>query len=180
MTPRSDLRLGVGDLLQRPGSRKEVERELAIPEDLRVTGSTVPVGSIAALDLLVEATADPGTLTVTGRVRAEWVGECRRCLTELHGELDAEVHELFSRHPIDEEIWPIVGEEIDLAEVAREALLLALPLAPLCGDDCQGPAPQVVPVRAGEAGDSDPDEPGEGPADPRWAALSQLRFDDEG
>lgn len=177
MSPRSDLRLGVGDLLQRPGTRREIQREVTISSELRVTGSAVPAGSVAELDLVVESTADPGTLTVTGSVRAAWEGECRRCLTTISGELDAEVHELFARRPIDEEIWPIEGEEIDLAEVAREALLLALPLAPLCRDDCTGPAPDAFPTGTDlPAPDA---EDGEPPVDPRWAALDELRFDDD-
>src|SRR5690606_40148714 len=53
---------------------------------------------------------------------------------------------LFPYTTLFRSIWPIEGEEIDLAEVAREALLLALPLAPLCRDDCTGPAPDAFPT----------------------------------
>jgi uncharacterized protein len=176
VTARSDLRLGVGDLLQRPGSRREVQRSVLLSEELAVTGSAIPAGSLAELDLVVESTADPGTLTVSGRVRAPWTGECRRCLTSISGELEAEVRELFARQPIDEDIWPLEGEEIDLAALAREALLLALPLAPLCGDDCHGPAPEAFPTGAGEPDLPTDDDP---PIDPRWAALAEVRFDDE-
>lgn len=177
MSPRSDLRLGVGDLLQRPGTRREVTRSIAL-EAVSVAGSSIPHDAVADLDLVVESTADPGTLTVSGRVRAPWQGECRRCLEPIEGELDAEVHELFARHPVDEEIWPLEGEEIDLGALAREALLLALPLAPLCGDDCRGPAPDAFPAHPEELGsEAEPAEQPERLADPRWAALDQLRFD---
>jgi uncharacterized metal-binding protein YceD (DUF177 family) len=60
--------------------------------------------------------------------------------------------------------------------------MLTLPLAPLCSDDCKGPAPDVFPAVI--EGDEVPAEPaapsGEAPADPRWAALDGLRFDSPG
>jgi uncharacterized protein len=177
VSPRDDLRLAVGDLLQRPGTRREVSRSITLDE-LSVAGSSVPSGSTAELDLVVESTADPGTLTVSGRVTAPWEGQCRRCLDPIGGELEAEVHELFARRPIDDEIWPLHGDDIDLGALTREALLLALPLAPLCGDDCQGPAPDDVPAAPVDDRAERGDEHGR-PVDPRWAALDQLRFDDE-
>ena len=56
----------------------------------------------------------------------------------------------------------------------RDAVLLALPLAPLCRRRLPGPVPRVRvdPVddgrRAADAAER---------ADPRWAALDELRFD---
>ena len=57
--------------------------------------------------------------------------------------------------------------------MVRDAVLLALPLAPLCGDDCRGPAPEAFPTGVG-----DDDRPGP-LADPRWAALAELDFEPE-
>ena len=52
-----------------------------------------------------------------------------------------------------------------------DTALLALPLAPLCSADCAGPAPEAFPVVPPDEG---------GPVrDPRWAALDELRFDQE-
>jgi uncharacterized protein len=57
--------------------------------------------------------------------------------------------------------------------VLRETALLNLPLAPLCRDDCRGPAPEAFPALPAE------DVPaGEAPRDPRWAALDVLREED--
>jgi uncharacterized protein len=181
VTARSELRLGVGDLLHRPGTRREVERELK-SVGLAVAASTVPAGATIALSLAVESTADPGTLTVTGTVSAPWAGECRRCLDPVHGEIETEVSEVFARRPVDDEIWELEGEEIDLAALAFEALLLALPLAPLCGPDCRGPAPEAFPAVVEddgvdiEGGTREGDR--ERTIDPRWSALDDLRFDD--
>ena len=44
------------------------------------------------------------------------------------------------------ETWPIRDQRIDLAPAAREAAMLALPLAPLCAEDCAGPVPDRFPT----------------------------------
>ena len=76
--------------------------------------------------------------------------------------------------PTEGETWPLGDESIDLLPALREAMLLALPLAPLCRDDCEGPEPDRFPTGVAE------DEPVERPADPRWAALDEFTFDDQG
>ena len=41
----------------------------------------------------------------------------------------------------DEEAYPLSGDELDLEPLARDAVLLELPLAPLCSEDCRGLCP---------------------------------------
>ena len=50
----------------------------------------------------------------------------------------------------------------------RDAVVLALPLAPLCSDDCPGLCPECGERRA----DLGPDH-GHETLDPRWAALRE-------
>lgn len=165
------LRIGVTDLLHHPGTRREVRRTVRVGP-LTVGSSTVPADTEVEVDVVVESTADPGTLTVTGHLDVPWAGECRRCLGEVGGILRVDVLEVASRHPADDEVWPLVGDELDLTELVRESALLALPVAPLCGEGCRGPAPDAFPaVPAAEAAASEPGR------DERWAALDQLRFD---
>ena len=61
----------------------------------------------------------------------------------------------------------------------RETVLLSLPLAPLCADDCLGPAPDRFPpvLPDGERAAAD-EAPAEEPRDPRWAKLDALRLDE--
>ena len=49
-----------------------------------------------------------------------------------------------------------------------------LPVAPLCSEDCAGPDPDRFPTTV--VVEPDPDEPP--PADPRWAALSEITFNE--
>lgn len=177
---RGGLLVSVTELLRRPGTRREVRRTVPSPGYV-VTGSTVPEGADVDVDLVVESTADPGTLTVTGTIAAPWTGECRRCLDPVEGTLEVDAHEVFSRRAdavsADDEVWPLEGEEIDLEAVVADAVLLALPLAPLCGPDCRGPAPEEFPTRPEDVPADDVDDAAPAPRDPRWAALDQLHFD---
>jgi uncharacterized protein len=198
VSPRG-LVVGVSDLLRRPGARRAVQRVLDSPGHV-VGGVEVPVDAEIEVDLVVEATADPNTLSLSGVVRAPWTGECRRCLDPVGGILELDVRELFSREPDtagDEDIWPIEAEQIDVAAVVADAILLALPLAPLCGPECRGPAPDEFPAQvadenvAGPGADTDEnvadpradtdenasDEEVVDVRDPRWSALDDLRFD---
>jgi uncharacterized protein len=171
---RRPLVVGVTDLRKRPGTQRELHLT-AVLEGLEVSSARVPAGAEVTLDGLIEAIE--GGITVSGRVEAPWTGDCRRCLETITGRLEADVREVFEHDPTEGETWPISGDEIDLEPVVRDAVLLTLPLAPLCREDCPGPAPEEFPT--GPAADHDEPPDADGPADPRWAALSELRFEDE-
>ena len=176
--PRSPLRLGVTELRRRPGTQREVSVATVIP-DLAISTARVPEGAEVAVEVVLEAIE--GGITVLGTVTAPWAGECRRCLDEVVGIAEIDVSEVFESRPSPGETYPIDGDEIDLEPVARDAVLLHLPLAPLCREDCLGPAPEVFPALVG--GDVDGEGADEGdedrPRDPRWAALDVLRNDED-
>jgi len=156
------------ELRRRPGTQREVRVTTALP-GLAITSARVPDDA----DLVLEATLEwiDGAVTVTGRVQVPWTGECRRCLDEVGGVLDVGLREVFEVRPLDGDTYPLEGDEVDLEPVVRDAALLNLPLAPLCRDDCPGPAPDTFPALR------PPDRVVEAPRDPRWAALDQLRLD---
>lgn len=124
------------------------------------------------VDLVLEDVADG--MVVTGHLRAVSEAECRRCLDSVTEELDVSVREIFEEHPTEGETWPIEDDHIDLEPMVRAAVMLALPLAPLCRDECRGPVPERFPTGAV------PSPSGDEPVakDPRWAALDELRFDE--
>jgi len=74
--------------------------------------------------------------------------------------------------PDDEELH-LDGDLLDLEPVLRDAVVLALPMSPLCREDCPGLCVECG-VPLAEAG---PGHRHDGAPDPRWAALSQ--FDDQ-
>jgi len=137
---------------------------------MSVTDSRVPDNAPVDLDVTLEAME--GGISVVGTVRAPWEGECRRCLGPVRGEISATVNELFVREPEEGEAYPILGQQIDLEPLAREALVLALPLAPLCRPDCAG----LCPTCGADLNDGPCRCPPSG-GDARWAALDVLRPD---
>ena len=170
---RSPLLIGITELRRRPGTQRALH--LVAPVDgLAITTARVPDGAEVEIDGMLEAIE--GAITLTGHLRAPWVAECRRCLDEVVGEAEVELEEVFEPRPIPGETYPIDGDDIDLEPVVRDAVLLHLPLAPLCREDCRGPAPEAFPALP--AVDADAADRDGGPArDPRWAALDVLRED---
>lgn len=174
--PRSPLLIGVTELRRRPGTQRDVALTADLP-DLAISTARVPEGAEVALTAVLEAIE--GGITLQGELRAPWTGECRRCLDDVVGELEVELRELFEARPTLGETYPISGDDVDLEPVLRDAVLLHLPLAPLCREDCQGPAPDAFPALVPtDDADGDGDGGAERPMDPRWAALDVLRPDE--
>jgi uncharacterized protein len=163
--------VSVADIHHRPGARRREHIEAALP-GLRVVGTVVADQAPVDVDARLEAVSDG--ILVTGSARAPWTSECRRCLTAIEGHADVTFRELFEAQPTEGETWPLRHEEVDLEPLVREALLLALPLAPLCGDDCRGLCPTCGADRNEGPCDCVPDD-----RDPRWAALDVLRSEQE-
>lgn len=164
------LPVAVGDLLAEPGRRREVEGRQVLGD------LSVGAGGIAddAVDLQLLLEAQAGRIMVSGVVRAAWELECRRCLRPVRVPVAPELTEVFEDSPAEGETFPLAGETVDLAPMLREAVLLTLPLAPLCGVDCSGPAEGSY---YGQA--TDDDDGTDAPRrDPRWAALDDFRPDE--
>ena len=165
--PRSPFITDIVALRRHQGHRERLAVRAPLA-DLRVSGSEVPSGRDVDLELVLEAVE--GGIVVAGEARAPWRGECRRCLGPVEGEVTAEVDELFATDFEEGETYPIRGDHIDLEPLAREVLVLGLPLAPLCRPDCAGLCPTCgADLNLGDCGCPPVD------ADPRWAALDALR-----
>ena len=138
---------------------------------LQVSGSSVPAGAEVDVDAVLESVH--GGVVVTADVVAPWTGECRRCLRPIAGEASSHVRELYEQDSDGEETYPLRGDQLDLAPLARDAVLLELPLAPLCVEDCLGLCPECGANRnEGDCGHVIQ------VMDPRWAALDALRTDE--
>lgn len=145
---------------------------------------------LASLDGKVEAWITPAggeNFLVKGRVHATIDGTCGRCLGEAHVPVDAELTALLvpkvdsarpvkgKRHkdsegefefdPNEADVETYDGETVVLDHLVREAILLELPISPLCSEDCAGMA-------------SDPavaDRLAQARVDPRLQKLAELR-----
>lgn len=164
------LVVGVADLLRRPGSTRHEHVE-AVLGDLAVTGSQVPEGAPVELDVRLESVNEG--IVVTGTVSAPWTGECRRCLRPVTSSLRADVLEVYEDEPVEGETRQLDVDRVDLEPLARETVLLELPMAPLCAEDCAGLCAECGADRnLGDCGHGGPR------VDDRWAALDELRFDE--
>ena len=145
----------------------------ADPTTLGLETIAVPAGESIELDVRLESVTEG--VYVSGRVHAPLAGECARCLDALTDEIDVDLSELFAYpdsvtdETTDEDELPrVVDEMIDVEQMVRDAVVLALPLAPLCSSDCLGLCPGCGEKRA----DLGPDH-GHETLDPRWAALRE-------
>jgi uncharacterized protein len=130
--------------------------------------SVVPLDAEAEVDVILRPFS--GGIAADGTVSAPWVGLCRRCTTPVEGELRIAVHERFADGSLPEdEFYPITDDTIDLGPMVRDAIVLELPMAPLCREDCRGLCPQCGADR------NEGDCACVVPTDPRWANLDVLR-----
>jgi uncharacterized protein len=161
--------LDARELGRRPGASEKVSRTVPAPADLGIEVIRVPQGAEIDLRLLLESVVE-GVL-VSGDVEVVAVGECARCLDPLERELTVELQELYA-YPGhgDEDTRSVVDDGlIDLEPALRDAVVLALPLAPLCSPDCPGLCSVCGAHLRGDP-EHTHDE-----VDPRWAALAVLR-----
>ena len=118
-----------------------------------------------------------------GQLHAKLEGVCGRCLQSVELPINTEFTERFVRavswaaeeqHELLEEDLNIAvfdGEAIELDDLVREELLLALPVNVLCSQDCKGLCPtcgvdrNVVDCQCGS-----------NDIDLRWQKLRDLRF----
>jgi uncharacterized protein len=181
--PRDPFVIDTLTLGRRPGSMRKDSYTVPAPADLGVEMVGVPEGTEIELDLRLEAVME-GVL-VSGTARASLAGECARCLDPVTSSIEVEFQELYvysdtrSGESAEDDERRLEGDLIDLEPVVRDAMVLALPLSPLCQDDCPGLCTDCG-VRLADAG---PDHHHDA-VDPRWAALQgmldQRQEDQEG
>jgi uncharacterized protein len=161
--------VNVADLVNKPGARRHEHVEGRLAGPIIVVDSSLRTEVPAVVDGVLEWVSDG--LLVTGTVEGAWEGPCRRCLRPVEGLLKVDVQELFEATPRDGETYPLGHDRVDLEPLARETLILDLPLVPLCREDCRG----LCPTCGKDLNEGDCDCP-PATADVRWAALDVLRL----
>jgi uncharacterized protein len=174
LDPRNPLVLDTRELGRRPGSMRLVQRTASAPAGLGLVDLIgVPVGADLELDLRLESVMD-GVL-VSGVVTAPVSGECGRCLGDVSDTLAVRIQELFvypeasTEHDDEDEVAQLQGDLLDLTATLRDAVVLALPINPLCNEDCQG-----LCITCGERLEDLPEDHSHDQTDARWGALAGL------
>lgn len=137
------------------------------PADLKGFGPEArPVGSVRVRG---QVTNTGDSMLVEGQAQGEFAMTCARCLRPMRAPVTAEFQERFRRQgarPVDRaadrrpETGPELGDPpvsldddqddarsyhgdwLNLDEAVREALLLHMPMKPVCAPDCRGLCPQ--------------------------------------
>ena len=174
LDPRAPLVLDTRELGRRPGSMRRLSLPVPAPAGFGLELVGVPAGAQLLLDLRLESVME-GVL-VSGTVTTAVTGECARCLDPVSDEVVAEVQELFAypdsatqETTSKDEVSRLEGDYLDLEPATRDAVLLALPLIPLCREDCLG-----LCATCGERRDTLPPEHSHDQVDPRWAPLQEA------
>ena len=160
------LIVNVVELLRWPGTTKDVVLSIAA-KDLEFGESRI---SDEPVDINLHLEALSNGVTVNGTTSATWAGECRRCLAPMSARMTIELSELYQQVPDDSEAYVINNDQINLLPMVRENLLLAIPLGPLCREDCPGFCPHCGKDLSETACSCDNTV-----VDPRWAALETLK-----
>jgi len=172
LDPRGVLVVDTRALGRQAGAAREETRTIPAPDALRVELAGVPARADVDLSVRLEAVTE-GVL-VTGTATAPVTGECARCLEPLTATVEASFQELYHYEPgeaeDDKDELLLEGDLLDLEPVLRDAVVLALPLAPLCSQDCAGLCAECG-VRLADAG---PGHRHEDAVLPEWEALRQF------
>jgi uncharacterized metal-binding protein YceD (DUF177 family) len=165
-------RLDLRELGRRAGSMREIDRTAPAPEGWRVELIGVPAGGEVHLHLRLESVME-GVL-VTGDLDVPVTGSCARCLEPIEDTLHLDVQELYAYEGStteatseEDEVRRIEGDFLDLAPLVRDTVVLNLPLAPVCTDDCAG-----LCVDCGQRLDDLPADHHHDIVDARWAGLA--------
>lgn len=167
------------DLTRIHGPRTHLDRRyepgefVAWAEEFRVVGR---------VDLAMDVQKSDSRFELSGRITALLELPCSRCLEPLRWPVDAAFHLRYQPASLDEgaesdrEVQEndfdaafYDGDAIDLGQLMREQFYLALPMKPLCREDCRGLCPVCGANRNTSACSCDAKW-----TDPRLAPLENL------
>ena len=185
--------LSTHELPRRAGEMREFELDVDAPFRVGVPLIAVPEGDLIEVDVRCESVTEG--ILVTADIYAVAIGECIRCLDPIELPVDRKIQELYRYEPTDdkgrksrkkreeedlddldaEDILYVEGEQVNLELPILDAIVLSLPVNPLCDEDCLGLCPDC-----GEKWESLPEDHAHEAIDARWAGLSGLDLGSSG
>ena len=186
--PQNPFLFNTHDLPRRAGEMREYELTIDKHEALGFEVLAIAQDEPIEIDLKIESVAE-GVLA-TASVRTIASGECGRCLDPVEYDVDESFQELYEytedprqarkkdkhkkREPEElddeDEVRQMAGDVIDLDGPIRDAIILNLPINPLCDQDCQGLCQDC-----GQKWADLPQDHDHGATDIRWAGLESLK-----
>ncbi len=169
---QSPFRVNLHELPRRAGEMRQYELHFSAPEPIGI-----PLLEIRrAEEILIRFRAesvDDGVL-ITGEVESFAHGECSRCLDPIEEEVEQNFQELFlyasrtsENSEDDDELFVLDGDFADIEVAIRDAVILAMPVNPVCSMDCEG-----LCTTCGEKWRDLPDDHAHDVIDARWTGLA--------
>jgi len=154
---REDL-LDLNDVLQHPGRKVAVDVSTELPEE-------ADLDLLSPLEGYLEAVSTGNILLISGEFKTRAVVECARCTAPLEKDIEFAIDEQFGVEGVPSSLSPhefakVVSDEpyaifdgnsLIVEALLRQALLLDMPVQPLCEFGWDGPCPVAV-QRGIEAG----------------------------
>lgn len=172
----SPFQFDIQEMGRRAGAMMIVERQIPAPTDWGNAVMGFKADSTIDVDAQFESVIEG--VWVSGTAEVELEGSCSRCLDPVVEQVAFDLQEMFQYPEIDEaaanedDLPLVVDEQVDLEATIRDAVVLGMPLAPVCDTNCLGLC-SICGVRLSE----DPDHAHE-QVDPRWEILNQLKKED--
>lgn len=168
---------------------KEYELDIVVKEKVGVDLISVPLGEIIEVDARLESVTE-GVL-LSADIYAVAKGECIRCLDPLEIVIERKIQELYTYEPTNERgkkrknskedltaedldvanEFMMEGEILDMETPIRDAVVLSLPVNPVCSQDCLGLCQEC----GGKWADL-PEDHAHDVIDARWASLNGLNL----
>ena len=174
------FRVSLTHLPRRPGNMWDADLEFVAPPELEVGMAKVVPASKMPAQIRIESVLDGVLVNLDFDFEVE--AECARCLEPVMWTDHSRVTELFLYEETDSRgrvvqacddaseeltLFYVQDDAVDLLDSVRDAIVLDLPLSPLCRPDCLGICPQCGDKLEGAPHDH-------ATTDHRWAALEGL------
>ena len=182
------FQLNTFELPRRAGEMKEYSLDIQVSENFGINLISVPAGETIEVDARLESVTEG--ILLSADVYAVAKGECIRCLDPVEIVIERKIQELYNYEPtnergkkkknepeiddldIEDELM-MQGQIMDLETPIRDAVVLSLPINPLCNQDCLGLCPECGEKWAGLAQDHAHET-----IDARWAGLKGMGSED--
>jgi DUF177 domain-containing protein len=170
-------------MLEKETCREQIMIKISIPllrkEELNLHGEEPasfinigddPVMQVASpVEYRLNAKLTGGSVLVTGKMSCDLKCTCGRCLEEFTAPFKTGNMYLYF-DDIEE------GLELDISDDLRQEAMLALPLSPLCSNDCKGLCPECGIDLNRETCSCAPDPRDDEDEDNPWSALDDLKL----
>ena len=135
------MTIDVLELITKKRIKKEIE--LSYDEENFFDGSE-KINFLSKVNLKGDLSILDNIISLSCTLKADLELTCSRCLDKFKYPLELKIEEKFTNNPdnVDEEIFFIEGESIELTPIIQNNIMLALPIKRLCKHNCKGLCPK--------------------------------------